>query len=77
MALIPKLLAYVCVFGHDLAQAETLHVGRMGTAKYFNLLKNVAYVGLCQSCVARTFVEAFLHNGAHIAHSSHVNHPRH
>lgn len=77
MALFSKQLVHVCVFGHDLAQAESLCVGRMGIAKCLNFLKNSACVGLYLSFIARTFAEAFLHNGAHIAHSGQVNHLRH
>lgn len=76
MALFSKQLVHVCVFGHDLAQAESLCVGRMGITKCLNFLKNSAWLGLYLSCIARTFVEAFLQDGAHIGHSSHVNHPR-
>ena len=72
--MITKQLAHVCVYSHDLAQAETFYVGGLGLTKCFNFLKEGAWVGLYLSCGERTFVEVFLHDEAPIARSGQVNH---
>ena len=72
--MITKQLAHVCVFSHDLTQAESFYVGGLGLTKCFNFLKNGAWVGLYLSCGARTFIEVFLHYEAPIDRSGQVNH---